>query len=85
MKTNRNHIITALLALALGVGQAAATEITIPDFNPGAGFGGGPFGIAGEDNETEPGTIATQAWDMEAFVIDSGKLFLVAATTSMMA
>ena len=65
------------LGLVLGASQAFAGEITIADYNPGAGFGGGPFGPAGEDNETEPGTIASQAWDMEAFVISGTTLYIV--------
>ena len=65
------------LGLVLGASQALAVDITIADYNPGAGFGGGPFGAAGEDNETEPGTVASQVWDMEAFVISGTTLYIV--------
>lgn len=65
------------LGLVLGASQALAVDITIPDYNPGSGFGGGPFGSAGEDNETEPGTVASQAWDMEAFVVSGSTLYIV--------
>lgn len=61
--------VTGLLAAP----QAFAGEITITDSGSATtwGFGGGPYGIAGEDNETEEGTVRSQDWDMEAFVLDS--------------
>jgi len=75
----KNKLTSLLLSLGLvmGASQALAIDITIPDYNPGAGFGGGPFGSAGEDNETEPGTVASQVWDMEAFVISGSTLYIV--------
>lgn len=73
MKKYTLGFLTAVLGLTLGIGQAYATNITIQDFAGGGGFGGGPFlsGSGLEDNETEPGTIQSQVWDMEAFVIDT--------------
>jgi hypothetical protein len=75
----KNKLASLLISigLVLGVSQALAVDITIADYNPGAGFGGGPFGAALEDNETEPGTVASQAWDMEAFVIKGSTLYIV--------
>jgi len=64
--------VAVLLAL-----PASAVNITIPDYNSGHGFGGGPFGAGLEDNETEPGTIQSQAWDLEAFSIVGTKLYLI--------
>ncbi len=61
--------------LAFGLFQARATNITINDYNAGNGFGGGPTGVGLEDNETEPGTIHSQVWDMEAFVIANSTTF----------
>lgn len=75
----KNKLASLLISigLVLGASQALAVDITIADYNPGAGFGGGPFGAAGEDNETEPGTVASQIWDMEAFVISGTTLYIV--------
>jgi hypothetical protein len=75
----KNKLASLLISigLVLGATQAFAGEITIADANPGAGFDGGPYGDAVEDNETEPGTIATQDWDMEAFVISGKTLYIV--------
>lgn len=75
----KNKLVSLLISigLALSASQAFATEITIADWKPGAGFGGGPFGVAAEDNETEPGTVASQVWDMEAFVLDGTTLYIV--------
>jgi hypothetical protein len=52
------------------------TEITISDRNIGSGdWYGNPY----EDQETEPGTVATQQWDLEAMYYsgDSGLLTLI--------
>lgn len=38
---------------------------------------GGPHGQGLEDNETEPGTIATQEWDLEAVMLTDSTLSLV--------
>ena len=67
-------LLSLLIAagLVLGASQASAANITIADNDPTAnGFGGGPLGTGGEDNETEGGTISSQVWDMEAFVINA--------------
>lgn len=74
-----NKKIVSLLisgSLVLGASQAFAGEITIPDFNPGT-IWSGPGGIAGEDNETEPGTVQSQIWDMEAFVVSGSTLYII--------
>jgi len=64
--------VAVLLAL-----PASAVNITISDYNAGVGFNGGPYGVGREDNETEPGTTQSQAWDLEAFSIVGTKLYLV--------
>ncbi len=56
-----------------------ALNITIPDQFPGGkGFGGGPTGQGLEDNATEPGTVASQEWDYEAFFLQGNKLGIIA-------
>jgi hypothetical protein len=66
--------VAALAFVSAGIvvfaaGNASAhsygTNITIPD----------GIGVANEDNETEPGMVATQAWDLEGFFLNttSGK------------
>jgi hypothetical protein len=87
-----SSLLRATLASAsLGIAASATPiEITVADPNPTRwGFSGdgsltaggrsdrGNFGIAGEDNETEPGTIAGQQWDMEAFVLTGRTLSIV--------
>jgi len=64
----------AVLGLA---SQLMAAQITIQDNLSGTGFGFGPFGTAQEDNETEPGTVGTQMWDLEAFSIVDHTLYMV--------
>lgn len=64
---------TTLLGL---VTQATAVNITIADNAAGGGFGGGPRGQGNEDQETEPGTVQSQIWDMEAFTIVGSKLYI---------
>jgi len=72
----------AALAGALAVGlalpavNAAAVNITIPDGLNGAAFPGGASN-EGEDNETEPGTVQAQKWDLEAVVYDPTTLTIV--------
>jgi hypothetical protein len=75
-------LISLLIAAGLlfGASQSFAAPInaTISDWNTGLNsFGGGPFGAGNEDNETEPGTVNTQIWDMEAFVVNGSTLYIV--------
>jgi hypothetical protein len=73
-------LISLLIAAGLLASQSIAAPInaTITDWNTGANyFGSGPFGAGNEDNETEPGTISSQAWDMEAFVVNGSTLYIV--------
>lgn len=67
---------TCLVAL-LGVGVAFATpygeNITVSDLiYSGTGWYGNH-----EDNETEPGTVTTQKWDLEAFLLEGNILSMV--------
>jgi len=86
MKKLKN--ITALAAggflLATVASQANATilDITRPDLNTGDAFGlPGRIAPSGahEDNETEPGTVHAQVWDLEAFLLNdvTKKLYIV--------
>lgn len=83
MHPSSKHLSIALIgiSLSLGANLAKAVNITILDNNPAPhGFGSGSqpnSGVGKEDNETEPGTINTQAWDMEAFVINGTTLSIV--------
>jgi hypothetical protein len=73
-------IVSLLIAAGLTASQAFAAPInaTIADWNAGLNsFGGGPYGAGNEDNETELGTIASQIWDMEAFVVNGSTLYIV--------
>lgn len=69
------NITARLVALALSsvASQAAFAlpqNVTIYD---GEGTGSGWYG-AQEDNEVEIGNVATQQWDLEAFMLDGNKL-----------
>lgn len=79
-------------AVCLVAGTAAATNITIADTNAGSGafFTGDGANNGGsttpttattnsvgqEDNETEPGTISNQQWDLEGMFYDADNLTL---------
>lgn len=79
----KNKYVSLLTAGSFLLGASAAFaapfNATIADWNQSAPnyFGGGPYGLGGEDNETEPGTISSQAWDMEAFVVVGKTLYIV--------
>ena len=60
------------IALFLFVGNAFAVNITIFDGNGYLGSGPG-----GEDEETEPGMINNQLWDLEAFLIAGTTLTMI--------
>lgn len=62
----------ATLALALGSHSALALNITIGD-----GLGSGGSGVGREVGETEPNTVNTHSWDLEAMVIKGNKLVLI--------
>lgn len=79
MKSNlKVSLGVAVLSIA-ATSSMFAKNITINDTqNPNsAGWGGGPNvfrGQGNEDNETEPGTIANQGWDLEAFTLNGSSL-----------
>ncbi|MFH1217828.1 MAG: PEP-CTERM sorting domain-containing protein [Pseudomonadota bacterium] len=66
-------------ALLLTAGNAAATSygdnITIYDGTQDAAHTG--TGQGREDNETEPGMVNTQAWDLEGFFLKSNTLSMI--------
>ena len=71
-------LFSAALTILSVVGSAHARNITIYDGIAGNGTGGG-FGAIGigqgrEDQETEPGTLGRQDWDLEAFTLNGTKL-----------
>lgn len=71
-------IAVGVMGIAFSQG-VRAVNITIADqLAGGKGFGGGPTGQGAEDNATELGTIAKQAWDYEAFFLHGNKLGIVA-------
>ncbi|MBN1577972.1 MAG: PEP-CTERM sorting domain-containing protein [Chitinispirillaceae bacterium] len=57
----------------MGASIATADNITIYD---GRGYLG--TGTGGENNETEPGMINNQSWDLEAFTLEGNNLGIVA-------
>jgi hypothetical protein len=62
-----NHICLTTIAgslLAASIVNATPINITLHDNNSAAGYIGTGVGL--EDNETEPGTIKSDAWDYEA-------------------
>jgi hypothetical protein len=70
--------MTLLMGVCLVAGTAMAspvswgTNITIPDNMADATFGGGPYGVAREDNETEANTVSSQIWDLEGMFLNTG-------------
>lgn len=62
----------SLLAASTATAGIFGTNITIQDKNTGSGWYGSQ-----EDNETEPGTLQGQAWDLEGMFLDGTKLTLV--------
>jgi hypothetical protein len=75
IKNSQNRaamVATAVFALVVGSSPAWALNITV---NDKLGIGGS--GQGGEYRETEPGTINSQIWDNEAFVVKGNKLVLV--------
>lgn len=80
-------LVSASSAFALNFNITVADNRNSPGtYNSFTGSGGGGLGsnTAGvgfgqEDQETEPGTISNQLWDMEAFVVDNEalKLYIV--------
>lgn len=71
------NYIAMVALLSASAGSIAlpftGTEITIYD---GDGYSG--LGDAGEDNETEPGMVNNQGWDLEGFWLqDNGNLAIV--------
>ena len=70
MRTNRIFLATiAGSLLAAGAVHATPINITIHDNHSASGYIGTGVGL--EDNETEPGTIQSDAWDYEAFGYDA--------------
>ena len=70
---------SALIALAMVITSLSATagmfgtNITIPDGNVAPKAWEGNY----EDQETEPGTIHNQSWDLEGMFLDGSKLTVV--------
>ena len=56
--------------LSASLAQATPFNITINDNNSASGYIG--TGVGKEDNETEPGTVKSDAWDYEALGYDPG-------------
>lgn len=67
-------LVVPFLVLFLLVGGAFGSNITIFDKNGDITYG---IGQGGEDQETEPGMVNSQAWDMEGFFLDGTTLYMV--------
>lgn len=75
MKGMRTALVAVLLSVSIGAGYAGAVpvNITISDRSyTGTGWYGNR-----EDQEVEPGTVAGQQWDLEAFVLDRNRLTVI--------
>lgn len=77
MKNKKTLSYAAAAALLGFASQAMAVDITIADNLGGAGFDAGARGTGLEDQETEPGTVANQTWDLEAFTIVGTRLYMI--------
>lgn len=65
--------VVAMLVCNLSYATSYGNNVTIPDNVAGSGTTFGSLhGQAGEDNETEPNTVAGQVWDLEAFMLKNG-------------
>jgi hypothetical protein len=73
-------LMLGILVLSfVGTTTVFALDITVPDNNSHAWKGGDQGGWwtnPGENNEVEPGNVATQAWDLEQFDLTGTKLTL---------
>jgi hypothetical protein len=74
----------AMVALCLGTTSARADNITVFDgMSSGSSVGTSTtvrykgVGVGSEDQETEPGTLQGEAWDLEAFRLDGTDLSMV--------
>jgi hypothetical protein len=73
MKCKLSKIALLAGVMILTAGTAHAVNITIPDKeSEGTGWYSDR-----EDQEVEPGCIATQVWDLEGFYLDGNKLTMV--------
>jgi hypothetical protein len=74
MRKLSNILLVTLIAVFLMVGSSFAlgTNITIYDNRGYSGFAAG-----GEDQETEPGMINNQSWDLEGFFLEGTMLTMV--------
>ena len=72
--------LAAAFILSLGINQSQAnpygTNITIHDSNPDTGNGTG-INVGYEDNETEPGMVQSQVWDLEGFFLNGTTLTMI--------
>jgi len=59
------QLVIAGSLICAGSVLASPVNVTIYDGQTASGYVGS--GIGGEDNDTEPGTIKSDAWDLEAF------------------
>ncbi len=71
-------LIFSILAVFLSAGNALSldlgTNITIWD---NRGYSGNPLSTGGEDQETEPGMVNQQQWDLEGFFLNGTTLTMV--------
>ncbi len=76
--------VVSLASAMSFTGAGAAANITISDESESSSVVGNAstvgytgIGQAGEDQETEPGTARSQAWDLEGFFLEGSELGLV--------
>lgn len=71
---NKLHATLMVLSVAGITAFAEPLNITVSDKE---GSGTGWYGIENEDEEVTTGCVATQPWDLEAFILDGTTLSLV--------
>ena len=78
MKYNKSLVFSTAAMLAFAT-PSFAKNITVNDTQSAnsAGWGAPGKGQGGEDQETEPGTLANQGWDLEAFTLNGHSLKIV--------
>lgn len=79
MYGRQSKMLLVLLGACLVAGTALATNITISDENIGTGgyYTTNWWAQTNEDQETEPGTIDRQGWDLEGMFITGTTLTMV--------
>ena len=81
LRVMRKHVLILGMVILvfglLGGTSSQATNITISDTVYDSGSGNSWWNTPNEDQEVEPNMTNTQAWDLEAFVLQGSKLSMI--------